>query len=726
MFCEVDDFYYICVDSGFRILIPLHMRPLFITLLISLFASYGPTRAASVNQAIVDSLNTALAIAATPADSLQILYDLYDIGLRSDKRKLNDRIYDLAERTGDIQAQIDILEQMASFYIGYDSIQANIQARMEKLSVSPDQMEGLTFVRLTRELTGMRVSGEDERRENLHKALEAYSSSNTDSIYEKIGNLFSVCINIRRDTQGELLRDFLMRLEVLISGLPKSQYALRNLYYTRVAQTFTDSHLYDRAVQADKNLLAIMDDLQQRYAGRGREFRNYNTNRYVSYRRMLSNFPALTTREIEDFYQRILALAAVDEDVRKDMATNNLATIYYLMALKRYDEALPLLKPYLEKQGSLTSVGITRLYKFMEEAARATGDNATLIKAMELYLRRLEDLTEKSLDHNNREVKLIRDYVRLQEKNARIESLAGDKLLAEHRRFIVVLIVASVLLLLLVGFIFIQYRHARKLSVNLASSNSDLREERDRLEESRNELTDARDEARRANRVKSDFISNISHEISEPLTTIAGFSQMIVDSVDDDKRAYLERYANIVTLNIDLVQSLLSDVLNISEIDAGKMKISIQSVSVHEMCMMAVDSVRLRLEPGVEMIFASASQPDLIISTDRRRVEQVLINILQNSTKFTTEGSISLSYEVDELQGWLTFAVTDTGVGIPAGKHEVIFGRYEKLDPSMHGNGLGLAISRTIARLLKGEVWADPTYTAGARFYFRIPLTVRG
>lgn len=701
------------------------MRPLFITLIISILSAVCSAAAVTHSQATVDSLQSALSRAISPADSLNLLYDLYDLGTRAEKKKLHPVIYPVAKRAGDTKGCIELLEQMASFYLGYDSIQQRVEEEMERLPGSPDQNEGLTFVRLMREISGSRVMPEEERRENLHKALDAYSSNSSDSIYEKIENLFTVCINIRRDSHGELLKDFLLRLEVLISSLPKEQYAIRNLYYTRTAQTFTDSRMYDAAVQADKNLLAIMDNLQEKYLAQGREFRNYNTNRYTSYRRILSNFPALSTREIEDFYQRIVDLAEQDPDVKKDLESNHLATIYYLMGMKRYDEALPYLKPYLDKPGALTSMGLTKIYKFAEQAARATGDSETLIKAMELYLRRLEDLTDKALDHNNREIKLIRDYVRLQDKSMRVQYLMKEETIKSNRRVLIVMVIASVILLLLAGFVYRQYRHARKLSLNLANSNVDLLEQRDRLEQSRTELTEARDEARRANRVKSEFISNISHEISEPLTTIAGFSQMIVDSVDDEKRAYLERYSNIVNLNIDLVQSLLNDVLNLSAIDSGKLRLNIQSVSVHEICKIAIESVELRLEPGVELKFASSNQPDLIIATDRRRVEQVLINMLQNSTKFTASGLITLSYEVAPDSSSVTFAVTDTGVGIPEGKHEVIFGRYEKLDPGMQGNGLGLAICRLIARLLKGEVWADKSYKDGARFFFRLPITPR-
>ena len=122
------------------------------------------------------------------------------------------------------------------------------------------------------------------------------------------------------------------------------------------------------------------------------------------------------------------------------------------------------------------------------------------------------------------------------------------------------------------------------------------------------------------------------------------------------------------------------------------------------------------------MIFTPQPQPDTTIKTDRRRVEQVLINLLNNAAKFTTNGLITLSYILNTDAGTVTFSVTDTGIGIPKGKESIIFERFEKLDSSTQGSGLGLNICRLISQLLKGNISVDTSYRDGARFLFTIPI----
>lgn len=108
--------------------------------------------------------------------------------------------------------------------------------------------------------------------------------------------------------------------------------------------------------------------------------------------------------------------------------------------------------------------------------------------------------------------------------------------------------------------------------------------------------------------------------------------------------------------------------------------------------------------------------------TDRIRVEQVLTNYLINAVKFTEQGSIVLSYRINTNKSEVVFSVTDTGIGIPSDKQEVIFDRFVKLNQFSTGTGLGLHICRLIADLLKGDVKVDSTYTTGARLLFILPL----
>ncbi len=133
--------------------------------------------------------------------------------------------------------------------------------------------------------------------------------------------------------------------------------------------------------------------------------------------------------------------------------------------------------------------------------------------------------------------------------------------------------------------------------------------------------------------------------------------------------------------------------------------------------------MRHRVTSGVKLSFDPGDcRPDLIVDTDPRRVEQILFNLLQNATKFTSEGYITLStLSIDADRSILSMTVTDTGTGVPRGMEDRIFERYEKGHPSAEGWGLGLSISRQIARLLGGDVVLDRSYNGGARFIFTLP-----
>jgi signal transduction histidine kinase len=129
-----------------------------------------------------------------------------------------------------------------------------------------------------------------------------------------------------------------------------------------------------------------------------------------------------------------------------------------------------------------------------------------------------------------------------------------------------------------------------------------------------------------------------------------------------------------------------------------------------------------RTEKGVKMHFPQHII-DFTLKTDRQRVLQLLSNYLSNACKFTHEGEIMLDYYVDEQLKTVTFSVTDTGIGIPVDKAEIIFNRFEKLNSFEQGTGLGLHVCRLIAKTLHGEVRLDTSYTSGSRFIFVHPIT---
>lgn len=216
----------------------------------------------------------------------------------------------------------------------------------------------------------------------------------------------------------------------------------------------------------------------------------------------------------------------------------------------------------------------------------------------------------------------------------------------------------------------------------------------------------------------------MSHEVEAPLSAIVEYSQLIVDTVAEDKKAYLSKFASIVTLSADLLQTIINDVLTINSIDSGQLSIKRMPVSAKELCVVAVETERKHAGPDVEVVFENADDADTAtITTDSLRVEQVLINLVGNGVKFTPSGTVSLRYDFDDDRSHITFTVTDTGPGIGEGEADKIFERFYKGNKYSQGVGLGLSICRLIARLLGGEVDVDKNYRRGARFTFTIPTT---
>ncbi len=215
----------------------------------------------------------------------------------------------------------------------------------------------------------------------------------------------------------------------------------------------------------------------------------------------------------------------------------------------------------------------------------------------------------------------------------------------------------------------------------------------------------------------------MGHEIRNPLETIVEYSRLVADCADPDKREYIKRFADIITINTDLLLMLVNDVLDLPSLESAKFSVHIMKSSVQKICNVAIDNVRRHIKPGINLVFVNAGQPDTIIVTDPYRVEQVLLNLLMNAGKFTEEGTITLEYTISSMHDKMTFTVTDTGIGIPQGKEDVIFSRFWQLDSATPGTGLGLYISRLLANMLGGTLVLDNDYRTGAKFIFTIPIS---
>lgn len=177
---------------------------------------------------------------------------------------------------------------------------------------------------------------------------------------------------------------------------------------------------------------------------------------------------------------------------------------------------------------------------------------------------------------------------------------------------------------------------------------------------------------------------------------------------------------DIIQQNSDLLIKLIDDVVDLSNLEKGTMQFHMADQECVSLCRRVIDTVE-RIKQTAAAVLFEAELTELTLHTDEARLQQLLINLLINATKFTPEGSITLRLEI---QGEMAlFSVTDTGCGIAPEQREKVFNRFEKLDENAQGSGLGLSICQLIIQRFGGRIWIDPDYSGGTRFCFTHPLS---
>ena len=239
-----------------------------------------------------------------------------------------------------------------------------------------------------------------------------------------------------------------------------------------------------------------------------------------------------------------------------------------------------------------------------------------------------------------------------------------------------------------------------------------------KLQQSQQELEIARKQEENSIRAKSLFLSNMSHEIRTPLNALSGFSSILTEeTIDNETR---QQCSDIILQNSELLLKLINDVIDLSNLEVGKMAFNYEQCDAVAICRNVIDMVEKIKQTNAEVRFSSILQ-SLQLTTDNARLQQLLINLLINATKFTPQGTITLELE-KQTEDTALFSVTDTGCGIPKDHQNKIFNRFEKLDENAQGTGLGLSICQLIIEQLGGKIWIDPDYNQGARFLFTHPI----
>ena len=235
-------------------------------------------------------------------------------------------------------------------------------------------------------------------------------------------------------------------------------------------------------------------------------------------------------------------------------------------------------------------------------------------------------------------------------------------------------------------------------------------------EKTEKELIIAKEKAEESNRLKTAFLANISHEIRTPLNAIVGFSDLLIGVESKDEK---EEYIGIIKKNNKVLLQLITDILDLSKIEAETLDLQLSDTDANKLCADAILSCRIRLGAHVPIIFEDHISYCHLM-TDKNRVHQVISNLINNALKFTETGDIRVGYHIID-NNTIRFYVKDTGVGIKKEQVDSIFDRFVKLDSFAQGTGLGLAICKKIVERLNGTIGVDSEWGKGSCFWFTLP-----
>src|SRR5438105_10680276 len=231
----------------------------------------------------------------------------------------------------------------------------------------------------------------------------------------------------------------------------------------------------------------------------------------------------------------------------------------------------------------------------------------------------------------------------------------------------------------------------------------------------------------RANRLKSEFLASVSHELRTPMNAIIGYTKLMLDGLDgdltDQQIADLQRVAQAA----DNLLGLINGLLDLAKIEAGKMELNSEEVDIETVVEEVIELVRPQAEAKGLALEMDVPRALPAAFADRARVRQVLVNLAANAVKFTERGSVTVAQASGD--GWITLAVSDTGVGISQDALAYIFDEFRQADSSTTrrygGTGLGLAISKRLVGLHGGRIWVDSAVGAGSTFRFTLPVRMR-
>lgn len=629
-----------------------------------------------------EALRRRLPEAVSGKDSIKILYNVFDLATRPQQGKVAREIYDVAWRNKEYGVCLDIIRQMSVLY-HKDSIFDLLQKETLTLPRNRERDETMLFIKMRQAVYNARMVPETERQKEIAKLI---ASETTSANLDKDQNLlrtFTLVEYLSNGIGGELFDKYVGKLSKEFKASGVKLYALRNLLLTEQANLYTASENQKKAVAADRELIEVIKGLEKEYAEQGRTFRNYDTSYFIAYRRMLGNFEALTPAEVQEYYKKILELQARNSDVAATMKVRNKSKMHYAMATGNYAEAIPLIQFELTKEKSLPRR--RTLLRWLVDASKATGDNATQLQALEDYNKILKECDDLRAAERYKELQIKYDVNELRAQNAELKVKSTQHLMT----FVLVgWLIFGVLLVVLLWM----WARYHRMNVKLQNFVSKLSEERDYLKE------------------------RTYYDYHKPEGSHSAAPQHDVRSVERPKRK------KDVQAMIDYV---INDIVYISSIGRNMRRKYVHSFGVADAMKKAARKVAKYESPALHLD-TKLPEAELKAVSDLECVEYVLNYILESAMTVSPRGRVIFECEDDAEAGLLKFRYTHLDVIVPPGKEEVMFDDIVSVAQLEKRQDAGLFLCRLVSLLLDSSVRLDPECEKGSRYIFTIRKRMNG
>lgn len=625
---------------------------------------------------------------------MPVLYDLVDLSRNHELPKLGHQLYATAGRAGNVSAQLDILRLMSSAYKKEDEFKA-LEKLARALPASQEQKETILFLQMKALSYSSKFLPEAERQKEIARLIEKNEGKKTADPRARLLDLYTVVEYLRNESSGEMLESYLNRLVDMVNSQDFQCYAIQNCIYSEAANIYSDAGDHERAVAAERKLLEVIAGLEKKYAAQGREYRNYDRNKYISYRRMLRNFEALRPGEADSLYKLCASLAERNLDAASDFTHFPRIHAYYNMATGQYAQAIPYLKKFLDSDKPGTSER-RALLNYLATAAEKTGDEKTRLEALAQYTSMLEEFEALRSSQRYKELQIRYDIADLRERNAALELEASNREISSMKRTMSLELTAfGLLLVVLVAFLFYWSKFQRN-TYNMGRVVDRLASERNRIR-------------------RSLYFDYADDPDSDPLGD---------EEADHWRHRLKKKHKRDFEMSTFMTEALINDLLYIAAVSRTDRRKYMHDISADRLMREAIREAAQRYGDEASDFQVSAEFPedDFRLETDPDALRSVMAHIIEVAARYAVPGQdIQLSCLGHE-HGITRFAFTTPTQVFGSADEPRLFDLFIDSDQILENRGSGLLICRIISLLINCDFKADRTWRGpGSRFILTVP-----